>query len=502
MLGPHSLASFTTEWRAYPMTTWGATAKGPTTVRAEALGYTKEMAGFEGDRRMERVNPELTDGAYYGPSRGHLQPRWAQHVGMPRGYGYGASMGAWVLDYVAAWAGEWGSITHSTRAVPQPRLHRRRHLPHRRGRRQARRAQAQAPRHREGGAAQPGRRRDVQGHRRRRAPERLGASAGDGGRAADEVRRLPRRRARRHASRSSRASGCRSAQALDGIQADFGVSDTALGWLGAAMVLVGVAGSFPFGALADRWRRVALMVIAMVVWTACMGLNAIAPTFAFLFVSRHGRSGSSRPTARPAVSLMADYYPVANRARMMGRYQLGAAVGGLLGVALAGVLVDTYGWRAAFWMWVPVRASSWSCSSAACREPERGAQDRAFHQEEIDRIEADGVAGPAARPPPPGTSRPARSTGADATLGRRHPRAAPHPLDVVRADVAHDLAVLLGALGVLGHRVLQAGLRPHRHQGRRLRTGHRSRRGARARRRRRGGRPPPAPRRRRTRACT
>jgi acyl dehydratase len=120
VLGPHSLASFTTEWRAYPMTTWGATAKGPTTVRAEALGYTKEMAGFEGDRRMERVNPELTDGAYYGPSRGHLQPRWAQHVGMPRGYGYGASMGAWILDYVAAWAGEWGALVHSSAQYRNP----------------------------------------------------------------------------------------------------------------------------------------------------------------------------------------------------------------------------------------------------------------------------------------------------------------------------------------------------------------------------------------------
>ncbi|HJR26687.1 MAG TPA: MaoC family dehydratase N-terminal domain-containing protein [Acidimicrobiales bacterium] len=120
VLGPHSLASFTTEWRAYPMTTWGATLKGPTTVRAEALGYTKEMAGFEGDRRMERVNPELTDGAYYGPSRGHLQPRWAQHIGMPRGYGYGASMGAWILDYVAAWAGEWGTLTHSSAQYRNP----------------------------------------------------------------------------------------------------------------------------------------------------------------------------------------------------------------------------------------------------------------------------------------------------------------------------------------------------------------------------------------------
>jgi acyl dehydratase len=120
VLGPHSLASFATEWRAYPMTIWGATLKGPTTVRAEALGYTKEMAGFEGDRKMERVNPELTDGAYYGPSRGHLQPRWARHVGMARGYGYGASMGAWILDYVAAWGGEWAFITHSVAQYRNP----------------------------------------------------------------------------------------------------------------------------------------------------------------------------------------------------------------------------------------------------------------------------------------------------------------------------------------------------------------------------------------------
>ncbi|MDE3205872.1 MAG: MaoC family dehydratase N-terminal domain-containing protein [Acidobacteriota bacterium] len=120
VLGPHSLASFATEWRAYPMTTWGATRKGPSTQTAEDLGYTKEMAGFEGDRSMERVNPELTDGAYYGPSRGHLQPQWARHVGMARGYGYGASMGAWVLDFVAAWAGEWGLITHSKAEYRNP----------------------------------------------------------------------------------------------------------------------------------------------------------------------------------------------------------------------------------------------------------------------------------------------------------------------------------------------------------------------------------------------
>jgi hypothetical protein len=78
----------------------------------EALGFDPAMAGHENDGAMERINPELTDGAYFGASRGHLFPRWARYIGMPRPYGYGASMGAWVLDYLGGWAGEWGQVTH------------------------------------------------------------------------------------------------------------------------------------------------------------------------------------------------------------------------------------------------------------------------------------------------------------------------------------------------------------------------------------------------------
>jgi hypothetical protein len=69
---------------------------------------------------MERDNPELTDGAYFGPSRGHLFPLWAQRIGMPRGYGYGASMGAWIVDYLAGWAGEWGQVVHSKSSYRGP----------------------------------------------------------------------------------------------------------------------------------------------------------------------------------------------------------------------------------------------------------------------------------------------------------------------------------------------------------------------------------------------
>lgn len=119
IIGPHSIASFTTEWRAYLFTLWCGVVR-RTDLDMEALGFTAEMAGKEQDPVLELDNPELTDGAYIGPSRGHLFPRWARHIGMPRGYGYGASMGAWVLDYLSGWAGEWGQLVHVKAAYRGP----------------------------------------------------------------------------------------------------------------------------------------------------------------------------------------------------------------------------------------------------------------------------------------------------------------------------------------------------------------------------------------------
>ncbi|NHO65645.1 hypothetical protein G8770_08840 [Aestuariicella hydrocarbonica] len=112
IIGPHSIASFTTEWRSYLFTLWCG-VKRRTDLDIEALGFVGDMAGKEQDPVLELENPEMTDGAYIGPSRGHLFPRYARQIGMPRGYGYGASMGAWILDYLSGWAGEWGEIVHS-----------------------------------------------------------------------------------------------------------------------------------------------------------------------------------------------------------------------------------------------------------------------------------------------------------------------------------------------------------------------------------------------------
>jgi hypothetical protein len=117
VIGPHTVASFTTEWRSYLMTVWGAFAPtdGPSSLwRA---GWLPEM---DRDREAAKIDPAQADGLYKGPSRGHVQDRYARLIGLPRGYGYGASMGAWILDYLANWAGEWGEVLHSNMQYRSP----------------------------------------------------------------------------------------------------------------------------------------------------------------------------------------------------------------------------------------------------------------------------------------------------------------------------------------------------------------------------------------------
>jgi len=118
LIGPHSIQSFTTEWRAYNMNIWGAQRYRGITSTNQA-GWLSEMSR---DEARSQVVPVLGDGLYNGPSRGHTQQRYAQLIGMPRGYGYGASMGAWILDYLGNWAGEWGYVVHSNAQYRSPAL--------------------------------------------------------------------------------------------------------------------------------------------------------------------------------------------------------------------------------------------------------------------------------------------------------------------------------------------------------------------------------------------
>jgi acyl dehydratase len=116
-IGPHTVRSLATEWRSFIFTVWGTTAPdglGDATVDA---GWLPEMTP---DAEKARIDPAAADGLYAGASKGHADGEGAKIIGLPRAYGYGASMGAWVLDYLAAWAGEHGLVTHSDMQYRSP----------------------------------------------------------------------------------------------------------------------------------------------------------------------------------------------------------------------------------------------------------------------------------------------------------------------------------------------------------------------------------------------
>jgi MFS family permease len=161
--------------------------------------------------------------------------------------------------------------------------------------------------------------------------------------------------------------------AVNGIQHQFHVSDTAIGFLPFAMALIGVIGSPPFGYLADRIRRTFLLAAGVVVWTVCMGLDALAGSYLLLFSFRLG-VGAMEANSPAAISLLSDYYPAADRGKKMSLYQAGALVGALVGLLVGGVVVGIGGWRWAFVMWIPLGALV-AVFVLRQPDPERGCQD-------------------------------------------------------------------------------------------------------------------------------
>lgn len=115
VIGPHSIASFTTEYRAFVNNIWGSFDwVVPEGVQDPWVNQDAGwVEGFGFDYELAKVDPRAGDGLYVGPSRGHIDDSYASEVGMARAYGYGATMAAWNTDYLAFWAGHDGFVRHA-----------------------------------------------------------------------------------------------------------------------------------------------------------------------------------------------------------------------------------------------------------------------------------------------------------------------------------------------------------------------------------------------------
>jgi acyl dehydratase len=114
VIGPHTIATFATEYRAFVFNAWGTYGwVAPEGVEDPWINQDPGwVEGFGFDEEGAKFDPRKRDGLYVGPSRGHVDDERAGEIGMARAYGYGATMGAWVTDYLAYWAGNDGFVRH------------------------------------------------------------------------------------------------------------------------------------------------------------------------------------------------------------------------------------------------------------------------------------------------------------------------------------------------------------------------------------------------------
>jgi MFS family permease len=132
------------------------------------------------------------------------------------------------------------------------------------------------------------------------------------------------------------------------IKRDLGLSDTQLGWLGSAYILVFSVAALPFGVLSDLRSRRAVIAGGVAVWSVFTFLGGLVRSYWQLFTCRAAVGIGEAAFGPGASSLVADYFPGKGRAAAMGVLASGIALGGVLGIGLGGVLEAHYGWRIAF----------------------------------------------------------------------------------------------------------------------------------------------------------
>src|SRR4051794_31616861 len=154
---------------------------------------------------------------------------------------------------------------------------------------------------------------------------------------------------------------------------DFGLTDGQLGSLSAAFLLVATLGSLPFGILVDRTVRTRVAAWGAALWSVAMLATGLATSYAALFLARMGLGVAESSYPPASFSLLTDYYPVEERSRVLGIYQVGAVLG-FLGLPIGGLIATHWGWRAAFDLYAlagfVVAMLVWRL-----REPPRGVAD-------------------------------------------------------------------------------------------------------------------------------
>src|SRR5690606_18655251 len=124
-----------------------------------------------------------------------------------------------------------------------------------------------------------------------------------------------------------------------------------LGFLtGFAFSAVYLVFGFPMARIADKGNRVTILSICIALWSIMTAVNGLASSFVQLALARMGVGVGEAACLPASHSLISDYYPPKRRTKALATFGLGYPIGALVGMIIGGIVLDHWGWRAAFFV--------------------------------------------------------------------------------------------------------------------------------------------------------
>jgi MFS family permease len=134
---------------------------------------------------------------------------------------------------------------------------------------------------------------------------------------------------------------------VEPVRKEFLLSDTQIGWLNTASLILYGAVGLPLGFMADRVSRKKLLAVGITIWAAFTAATRWVHSYSFLLITRLGVGVGEASAAPTATSWIGDLFPAERRAKPLALFMLGVPVGGALSFFFTGPIALRFGWRAA-----------------------------------------------------------------------------------------------------------------------------------------------------------
>ncbi|HEX8301139.1 MFS transporter [Sphingomonas sp.] len=162
------------------------------------------------------------------------------------------------------------------------------------------------------------------------------------------------------------------------IKREFQASDAAIGFVsGMAFILFYVLLGIPVARWVDRGNRRNILAASVAIWSLVTMLGGMAASMVQLGASRAGLGAGEAGAVPASQSLIADYFPKADRPAAVSVFQAGMAISAIVSAGLVGLIAQSHGWRMAL---IAMGAPGLLVALLiflTVREPMRGAMDQA-----------------------------------------------------------------------------------------------------------------------------